>query len=285
MKPKEPLLAVYLNLLFLGLGHIYSGARKSGFLILSAFIAFQYIFFSWICNPSTNLRFLSSVPTSESIALLLVYVLILSIVIAILIDGYKQARSFNGINNLERTITKKSKVVLLVLIVLAILGLNLNLIISGIIRNFYLQAFRIPSPTMRPTLLEGDRLLADKTAYRKNSPQRGDVIVFRYPKDPSRDFVKRIVALGGEEIEIKEGNIYVDDRLIEDKRIKDNYYYNYGNALPGIKIKVPDNSYFVLGDNSAKSSDSRYWGPVPAQNIIGKAYKIYYPLSRSGPIE
>ena len=165
-------------------------------------------------------------------------------------------------------------------------------ILAMFIREFFFQAFRIPSGSMRNTLLEGDRLLVNKLSYGPkirfsrmrlpgfSVPHRGDVIVFIYPQDPKRDFIKRLIALGGETVEIKGGDIYVDGKIVEHPRIKNTYYYNYGNALPGEKIRVPAGHYFVLGDNSASSSDSRYWGFVPENNVIGKAALIYWPPQR-----
>jgi len=167
------------------------------------------------------------------------------------------------------------------------------LILAIFIRTFFFQAFRIPSGSMRETLLEGDRLLVNKiyygalvpfTHYRLpglSHPKRGDVIVFRYPEDPKRDFIKRLIAVGGEVVEIKFGNIYINGQLIEAPVIKNIYYYNrgdYGETTK--KIKVPLGYYFVLGDNSASSHDSRYWGFVPQDNIIGKAEFIYWPVNR-----
>lgn len=165
-------------------------------------------------------------------------------------------------------------------------------VLAMFIREFFFQAFRIPSGSMRNTLLEGDRLLVNKLYYGPKirftqkrlpgftTPQRGDVIVFIYPQDSKRDFIKRLIALGGETVEIKDGDVYVNGKLVEDPRIKNIFYYNYGNALPGEKIRVPAGYYFVLGDNSASSSDSRYWGFVPENNVVGKAALIYWPPQR-----
>ncbi len=165
-------------------------------------------------------------------------------------------------------------------------------ILAMFIREFFFQAFRIPSGSMRNTLLEGDRLLVNKLYYGPKirftqkrlpgftTPHRGDVIVFIYPLDPKRDFIKRLIAVGGEIVEIKDGDIFINGKLIENPLIKNTFYYNYGNALPGQKIKVPEGHYFVLGDNSASSSDSRYWGFVPENNVVGKAALIYWPPQR-----
>lgn len=167
------------------------------------------------------------------------------------------------------------------------------LVLALFIRAFFVQAFRIPSGSMRMTLLEGDRILVSKLAYGPQVPftkkrlpgftvpRRGDLVVFEFPGDTKRDFIKRLIATGGETVEIKFGDIYIDGRLIEDPEIKNVYYYNrgeYGRANE--KIQVPEGKYYVLGDNSGSSHDSRFWGFVPEENIVGRAELIYWPLDR-----
>ena len=167
------------------------------------------------------------------------------------------------------------------------------LILALFIRTFIIQAFKIPTGSMRLTLIEGDRILVNKLGYGAKIPlthyripgytvpQRGDVIVFIYTEDPSKDYIKRLIGLGGETVEIKDGKIYINDRVVDDPVIKDIYYYNRGKyGAVNHKIKVPQDSYFVLGDNSASSKDSRYWGFVPQDSIIGRAQLIYWPLYR-----
>lgn len=167
------------------------------------------------------------------------------------------------------------------------------LILALFIRTFFFQAFRIPSGSMRMTLLEGDRLLVSKLAYGAmvpfthhrlpgiSHPRRGDIVVFKYPEDPKRDFIKRLIAVGGETVEIKFGDIYINGRMVEDPVIKNIYYYNRGDyGDVNKRIIVPKGYYFVLGDNSGSSQDSRYWGFVPEDYIIGKAEIIYWPLDR-----
>jgi signal peptidase I len=167
-------------------------------------------------------------------------------------------------------------------------------ILAMFIRTFFIQAFKIPSGSMRPTLIERDRLMVNKLRYgpkvpfTKNKrlpgltkPRRGDVVVFIYPADPSRDFIKRLVGFGGETVEIKEGDIYIDGERVEDPRVKDIFYYNRGEyGKEGHPVTVPEGHYFVLGDNSGSSSDGRFWGFVPEENMIGRAELIYWPFNR-----
>ncbi len=158
------------------------------------------------------------------------------------------------------------------------------LVLALFIRTFFVQAFKIPTGSMRPTFLENDRILVDKLTYRFKQPQRGDIIVFKYPADTKKDFVKRLIGFEGETIEIKNGSIYINGKKLEEpNNIIKNYYYNrndwpYGKE--GEKILVPRGDFFVLGDNSAQSSDSRNWGFVPQSHLKGRAILIYWPPSR-----
>jgi signal peptidase I len=166
-------------------------------------------------------------------------------------------------------------------------------LLALVIRAFIVQAFKIPTGSMRMTLIEGDLILVNKfiygakvpfTNYRLpalRQPKRGDVVVFIYPEDNKKDFIKRLVGLPKETIEVKGGSIYVNDQPVSEPIFNQIYYYNRGEfAAEGQKIVVPEDSYFVLGDNSSSSKDSRYWGFVPKNNLLGKAMVIYWPLPR-----
>lgn len=166
-------------------------------------------------------------------------------------------------------------------------------ILAMFIRTFFIQAFKIPTGSMRMTLVEGDRLFVNKLRYGPlipltkkrlpglGKPKRGDIIVFIYPEDPKRDFIKRLVALGGETVDIQDGKVYIDGNPWEDERVKNIYYYNRGKyGEEDKKVLVPEGYLYVLGDNSASSQDSRYWGFVPEQNVIGKAEFIFWPFHR-----
>jgi len=166
-------------------------------------------------------------------------------------------------------------------------------ILAMIIRTFVIQAFKIPSGSMRSTLLEGDLILVNKFIYGAKipftglnlpalrQPKKEDVIVFIYPDNPKKDFIKRLVGSPGETLEIKSGTVYVNDKPLIDSIFSQRYYYNRGEfGQEGKKIKIPEDNFFVLGDNSASSQDSRYWGFVPRKNILGKALVIYWPPQR-----
>ena len=155
----------------------------------------------------------------------------------------------------------------------------------GVVRPFFLGPYKIPTGSMRPTFLEGDRIFVDKISYRFHEPKRGDIIVFKYPLDKKKDFVKRLVGMPGDQIQIREGKLIINGILMEDPPFSEHYYYNreekdwkYGRA--GITIDVPPDHYFVLGDNSAQSSDSRNWGFVSRKNLVGKAFFIWWPPNR-----
>lgn len=166
-------------------------------------------------------------------------------------------------------------------------------ILAMFIRTFVVQAFKIPTGSMRPTLLEGDIILVNKFIYgakipftdlklpKVQDPKRGDVIVFIYPQDRKKDFIKRLVGLPEETVDIKNGTVYINNQPLLDPIFNQRYYYNRGKfGEEGKPIKVPQQSFFVLGDNSGSSEDSRYWGFVPYKNILGKAIMIYWPPHR-----
>jgi len=151
--------------------------------------------------------------------------------------------------------------------------------IAAFLITFVVQAFFIPSRSMEPTLEPGDRILVNKFIYRFQEPQHGDVIVFKFPLDPKRDFIKRVIALENEKIEIRDGEVYVEDKKLEEPYIKESFVGNYG------PYQVPPNHLFVLGDNRNNSEDSRFWGALPRENIVGKAMVIYWPFSRAGLVK
>ncbi len=153
----------------------------------------------------------------------------------------------------------------------------LTLVIFFMIR-FAIENYRIEGQSMEPNFHDGQFLLVSKLNYLFGQPQRGDVIIFHYPLDPRKNFIKRVIGRPGEKVEIRGGKIFVND-----VRIPEPYPYNFANYDWGPVTVGPD-EYFVLGDNRPESSDSHSWGMLPAKNIIGKAWVSYWPPSEWGVI-
>ena len=167
-------------------------------------------------------------------------------------------------------------------------------VLAIFIRILFFEPYKIPSGSMRMTLIEGDRLFVNKLAFGPRipfsgyrlpgftKPKRGDVVVFINPVDHKRNFIKRLIGFGGEKIEIRDGDIYVNGQHITDPRVDNVYYYNtnseYGRSNE--VVEVPAGHYFVLGDNSKDSNDSRFWGFVPERDLIGRAEFIFWPFDR-----
>ena len=158
-------------------------------------------------------------------------------------------------------------------------------IFAILIRTFLFAPYKIPTGSMIPTLLVGDKIFVDKISYRFEPPKRGDVVVFKYPLDSKKDFVKRLVGLPGERVEIRGGVAIINGHPLTEAPFSSNYYYNvdredwkFGHT--GQVFEIPAHYYFMLGDNSANSSDSRNWGFVPQRNVLGKAKFVWWPPSR-----
>ena len=279
IKPKEPLLAVLLTVAVTGLGQLYARRIKRGLIIFFIPFLFLALLIPYVLSPKTVVS-----------PILIIFVLLSPIYFLFaIIDAYRCAKAYNGRNNLIRNISLTKKSVLIIGIVV-VFFINPSIIIangvSGYIKNNISQAFKMPTRAMEPTLIAGDAILVDKNIYNKSKPKRGDIVVFAYPEDTKKMFVSRLVGLPGEIIEIKGGSVIVNEKPISEVAFVNKYYYNMGDyAKEGQQVKIPSNSYFVLGDNSKNSRDSRHWGFVPNKNLIGKVYKIYYPFNRSGSIE
>ena len=146
--------------------------------------------------------------------------------------------------------------------------------------TFVAQAFRVQGTSMLPLLEDGERIIVNKFIYRFHSIERGDVVVFWYPKDPSVSFIKRVVALPGDKVEIRSGILYVNGRPAREEylaaRFRDHDSYPAATVRRGY--------YFVLGDHRNSSNDSRSWGEVPEKYIYGRAVFRFWPLGKLGPI-
>lgn len=150
------------------------------------------------------------------------------------------------------------------------------IIVGVLLRWFVLQPYMISSTSMEPTLLSGDRILINQLTTRFWAPSRGDIVVFFYPLDPRRTFIKRIVALPGETVELHDNQVFINGVVLSEP------YLKAGNYPPFAAETVPPGRVFVLGDNRQESSDSREWGLLPMDHIQGKYWLTYYPLSHWG---
>lgn len=157
-----------------------------------------------------------------------------------------------------------------------IVSIAIAVVLAFFIRYFIVELYLVDGPSMRPTLQSAERLVVNKFIYRFRSPERGEILVFRYPRDPSRDFIKRVIAVPGDTIEIRDGRVYVNAALLNEPYILSKTRGNYPLAT------VPDGHIFVMGDNRNNSEDSRFAdvGFVPFDLIKGKAMLVFWPVSQ-----
>ncbi len=259
-KPKEPLIAVMLTFLLAGLGQIYTGQVKKGVAFLLINVVALVGMLKYVMDPATKLYsyMIGIIPLSILFGLY------------IIIDAYRTAKQYNQANNLTRSISV-GKRILLIIGILFFYFFNTQAILANYLRANVVQTFQGRFRSMEPTSMKDDRVLVDKAIYRSSEPQRGDIIAFIYPLDTTRSFMKRFIASGGETVEIRGGHVYVNSKLVQIPQIKNSYYFNQGEyGREGKKVTVPEGSFYVLGDNSTVSHDSRYWGYVPKKNILGK---------------
>ncbi len=147
------------------------------------------------------------------------------------------------------------------------------------IRLFVAQPFVVSGASMDPTFHDGEYLIVDELSYHTGDPKRGDVTIFKYPKDESKYFIKRVVGLPGETVHIKNDLVQITSTDGETISLVEPYLVNNGNGSEE-EITLPAGQYFVMGDNRPSSSDSRYWGTVPRENFIGRAIFRLLPFTR-----
>ncbi len=151
---------------------------------------------------------------------------------------------------------------------------------SFMIITFLYQPVRVEGTSMQPELRDQDRLFINKFAYRFESISRGDVVVFHYPRDPEKSYIKRVIALPGDTLRIDDGRVYVNGQRVDESYVPKRY--RDGRSMP--EIVIPQEEYFVMGDHRSISSDSRDFGPVERSLIYGKAAFIYWPADNMGVI-
>ena len=178
------------------------------------------------------------------------------------------------------------------LIETAILALLIFIALQASVQNF-----KVEGSSMEPILKDGQYLLVNKLVYFNlspgdlrrllpfnrfdrpetlfafHAPRRGEIIIFHFPRDQTRDFVKRVIGVAGDEVEIRRGTVFVNGRSLEEP------YITHPSEASMSRLIVPPEKFFVLGDNRRASNDSRDWGPVPAENVVGRAWVSYWPLN------
>ncbi len=250
----------FLSLLLPGLGHLSCGKVKKAVIIYVVFqisILAAFFIFLRIAFPY---NLILSVTLFTSVYL---YAVIDSILLEKNPDNALKLKPILGYSLLVAVIIFHSTII--------------RPLLRNLIKQKYIQAFKIPSDSMFPTLLVGDMLLVDKHAYSNNNPKRGDVIVFQSPENPSKTLIRRIVGLGGETIEIKNTKVYINGSLWAEPygvETDKTFQSNERNTLD--PFAIPENSYFVIGDNRDQKHDNTFWGIVDRKDVNGKAVKFYW---------
>ena len=156
-----------------------------------------------------------------------------------------------------------------------LISIVIAVVLAFFIREFIVELYIVDGPSMRPTLQSQQRLVVNKFIYRFRAPEKGEILVFQYPRDPSRDFIKRVIAVPGDTVEIKDGRVLVNDQVLSEDYILEKTRGDYP------KSTVPQGTVFVMGDNRNNSEDSRFAdvGFVPDALIKGKAVLVFWPVA------
>ncbi len=285
-KPRRPLYALLLTFGAIGLGHIYCGRLVKGLVLF--FITFLF---------TPVIVFSAKYVSSIFILILLLASILITFLVFLyaLIDSWVLAKRIGDRFNIRAY--NKWYIYLLFILV----SFSLPISEETVIRDHFLQAFKTPAGSMLPSILVNDHILLNKSIYLRQSPQIGDIVIFIYPNDRSKDFIKRIVALPGDRVEIRDNVLYVNDIALNYQEIDPqnlseikgqvkgkvfreingdvSYKIMLINAPPQNypRTTVPDGHCFVLGDNRNNSLDSRYFGPVPLADVKGRVDYIYLP--------
>jgi signal peptidase I len=158
--------------------------------------------------------------------------------------------------------------------------LLLSVVIAIVVILFLYQPVKVEGTSMMPALQDQERIFINKFVYRFGigKIERGDMVVFWYPNDPTKSYIKRVIGLPGDTVEVNDGTVIVNGKQIEERYVPDEYRDHQSSAA----MKVPGDNYFVLGDHRSSSNDSRAWGTVPSHYIYGKAVFVYWPIAKVG---
>lgn len=257
---RRPWLAAVLGVAALGLGHLYAGRPYRG-LLAHALVLLASLTTAWaIVSARGPLSIVAPLA-----GLLLVWILLVR-------DGAACAHAAGY--GYQRQPYNRWWVYGLVFLSAQIVGT----VAADHVRNDWVQAFKFPSSSMDPTLRVGDHLLVDKRAYRASDPQRGDIVVFQNSNTQDKPWLKRIIGLPGETVEVRDKHIFIDGSAISDPSA---HFTDEGPAKKTRRdmmapVTLAENDFFVVGDNRDRSYDSRFWGAVPRHDIFGKASVVYF---------
>lgn len=150
-----------------------------------------------------------------------------------------------------------------------------------VIYMFLFRPFEVNGESMHPNFLNSEYVLTNLVALRFGNPKLGDVVVFKAPPDPEKDYIKRVIGIAGDSVMVKEGDVYLNNQLLNQDAFLKSDVKTYPGAFlkEGMAVTVPPNEYFVMGDNRPYSSDSREWGFVKQDELIGESFLVYWPIS------
>jgi len=268
IKKRKPIIAALLSSTVPGLGQAYNGQIiKGGIFFLATFLLLFFL-------SLTGLQF-------QFYGMIALILLVLFFWMFITGEAF-----FAAVKIKETTLKQYNKWYIYLL--LALLAFGIDIITTDFFVNKVLsiQSYKFVTKSMQPTLLKGDYIMVNLKYFKTKDLQRGDLVIFKYPKEPSKDFLKRVIAMEGDKLEIKNKQVYINDKPItEDYKIHldsmviskkdDSPYYDSMRDNFGPE-HVPSDHCFVLGDNRDRSLDSRYWGYLPLHNIKGKAAYVYW---------
>jgi len=302
---RQPWSAVVLSLIMAGLGHIYCGRFVKGLVLTFLSCIFVPVLFGTLLVSHSSVR---------------IAVIIISFSVSMVIWLFAIIDSWYIAKHTADSYTLKDYNRWYVYVLLVLMGTGGSTQISFNVRKNILQAFRVPVASNYPTIIPNDRFLANKLAYKTSDPKRGNLIVFLNPEDRRINNIKRVVAIAGDTVEIKEGQLYINDEKLQRQMLAQSTLDNIrievrgeplegdvfeetnGNAKYKIflagpphnqassdfaKTTVPAHHCFVLGDNRNHSQDSRHFGPIPLATVKGRADYLYWPAkdwSRFGRI-
>ena len=273
---REPLMGVLLSIVLPGLGQAYAGKIVRGVIALLAVTLPLAGLIWYFLQPGVKIGFLSLVP----------FLAVLALDALIITDSYIQVMKYNAAHDLKSSLSPRLTVLLVAGIASALLAVNFVYLGVRVIDKTFVTSFIVPPDSMAPSIYSGERVFVDIGASGKSDMKRGSVVVYRSPILKRRVFIHRIVGLPGESVELKDHRVVINGVPIKESWCARINYYNRGTFGQKKKpVIVPPDSYYVVGDASANSNDSRFQGFVPKSALIGRVFKIYYPFDRSGPVQ